>query len=122
MEFPVPRGGVVAQALHSSDHWALAAMKNMMISGEAAAAEVALKAHILRCSPEILAGVPKGDRMMQEIADRVDLTEAPEDAICTLVIDLMQYCERQKIDWNQDVMSRARAHFRSERADEDQNQ
>jgi hypothetical protein len=88
-------------------------------SGEeegAAAAELALKAHVLRSDPEILAEMTEGDRMMQEIAAMVDLTEAPEDAVASLVTDLLQYCERQKIDWTQDVMSRAWEHFRSERA------
>ena len=82
----------------------------------AAAAELALKAHVLASNPEILAEMTDGDRMMQEIADVVDLTEAPEDAVCSLVIDLLQYCEREKIDWTEDVMSRAWEHFRSERA------
>ena len=82
----------------------------------AAAAELALKAHVLGCNPEILAGTTEGDRMMQEIAGRVDLTEAPEDAVCSLVIDLLQYCQQEKIDWTQDVMSRAWERFRRERA------
>ena len=81
-----------------------------------AAAELALKAHVLASDSEILAEMTEGDRMMQEIAATVDLTEAPEDAVCGLVIDLLQYCEREKIDWTQDVMSRAWEHFRSERA------
>ncbi len=84
----------------------------------AAAAELALKAHVLRSDPEILAEMAEGDRVMQEIVEAVDLTEAPEDAVCGLVIDLLQYCEREKIDWTQDVMSRAREHFRSERVSE----
>jgi hypothetical protein len=54
--------------------------------------------------------------MMREMGDRVDLTEAPEDAVCSLVIDLLRYCEREKIDWTQEVMSRAWEHFRVERA------
>jgi hypothetical protein len=29
---------------------------------------------------------------------------------------LLQYCEREKIDWSQEVMSRAREHLRRERA------
>jgi hypothetical protein len=62
----------------------------------------------------------QGDRVMQEIADMVDLTEAPEDAVCSLVIDLLQYCEREKIDWTQEVMSRAWERFRSERVHETQ--
>ncbi len=82
----------------------------------AAAAELALKAHVLRSDPEILAEMTEGDRTMQEIADRVDLTEAKEDAVCSLVIDLLQYCEREKIDWTQEVMSRAWEHLRRVRA------
>jgi hypothetical protein len=81
-----------------------------------AAAELALKAHVLASDPEILAAMTDGDSMMQEIADTVNLTEAPEDAVCSLVIDLLQYCERKKIDWTEDVMSRAWERFRSERA------
>jgi hypothetical protein len=84
----------------------------------AAAAELALKAHILGANPEILAEMTEGDRMMREIADMVDLTEAPEDAVCSLVTDLLQYCEREKIDWTQEVMSRAWERFRGWRADE----
>jgi hypothetical protein len=83
---------------------------------DAAAAELALKAHVLASDPEILAEMTDGDRTMEEIADAVNLTEAPEDAVCGLVIDLLQYCEREKIDWKQDVMSRACEHLRRERA------
>lgn len=82
----------------------------------AAAAEFALKAHVLGSNPEILAEMIEGQRILQEIADVVDLTEAPEDAVCSLVADLLQYCEQEKIDWTQDIMSRAWEHFRSERA------
>jgi hypothetical protein len=71
-----------------------------------AAAELALKAHVLASNPQILTEMTGGDRMMQQIADMVDLTEAPEDAICSLITDLLQYCEREKIDWTQEVMSR----------------
>jgi hypothetical protein len=84
----------------------------------AAAAEVALKAHVLACDPEMLAEMAGGDRMMRQMTDMVNLTEAPEDAVCSLVIDLLQYCEREKIDWTQDVMSRARERLRDERPDE----
>jgi hypothetical protein len=76
------------------------------MKADSAAAELALKAHVLASDPEILADMTDGDRTMQELAARVNLTEAPEDAVCSLVIDLMQYCEREKIDWNQDVMLR----------------
>jgi hypothetical protein len=91
-------------------------MKNSRNKKGAAAAELALKAHVLRSNPEILAEVTEGDRMMRQMRDRVDLTEAPEDAVCSLVIDLLQYCEREKIDWTQDVMSRAWEHLRRVRA------
>ena len=85
---------------------------------EIAAAELALKAYVLRSDPEILADMTDGDGIMQEIENMIDLTEAPEDVVASLVIDLLQYCEREKIDWTQDVMSRARGHLRSERPDE----
>jgi hypothetical protein len=85
---------------------------------DAEAAELALKAHVLASDPEILSEMTQGDRMMQEIADTVDLTEAREDAVCSLVTDLMHYCEREKIDWTRDVMSRAWEHLRRERAHE----
>src|SRR5436190_12822365 len=90
-------------------------MSNSSNQEGAAAAELALKAHVLGCNPEILAEMTEGDRMMREIADLIDLTEAPEDAVCSLVIDLLQYCEREKIDWTQDVMSRAWEHLGSHR-------
>jgi hypothetical protein len=83
-----------------------------------AAAELAVKAHVLASDPEILTEMIEGDRVMREITDVVDLTEAPEDAVCSLVIDLLQYCEREKIDWHREVMSRALEHFRRERAHE----
>jgi hypothetical protein len=90
-------------------------MKNSR-NNEGVAAELALKAHILASNPEILAEMTEGDTMIQQIADMIDLTEAPEDAVCSLVIDLLQYCEREKIDWTQEVMSRAWEHLRRERA------
>lgn len=92
-------------------------MKNSR-NNEGVAAELALKAHILASNPEILAEIIDGDRMMQEIGATVDLTEAPEDAVCSLVTDLLQYCEREKIDWTQEVMSRAWEHFRGRRTSE----
>jgi hypothetical protein len=57
-----------------------------------------------------------GEAVMQEITDTVNLTEAPEDAVCGLVNNLMQYCEREKIDWEEDVISRAWERFGNERA------
>jgi hypothetical protein len=94
-----------------------AVLPNQFTKNEAVtAAELALKAHVIAFDPELLAGMTDGDRTMQEIAEAVDLTEAPQDAVCSLVIDLMQYCEREKIDWTQDVMFRARNYIRSEQA------
>ncbi len=87
--------------------------RNQFTKSEAvAAAELALKAHVLAFDPEMIAEMTDGDRTMQEIAGAVDLTEAPEDAVCSLIIDLMRYCDREKIDWTQDVMSRASDYFR----------
>jgi predicted glycosyltransferase len=92
-------------------------MKNPMNEESAAAAELALKAHALASDPEILTEITEPFGMMQEIAHAVNLTEAPEDAVCSLVMDLLEYCEREKIDWTDDVMSRALERFRRERAD-----
>ena len=80
------------------------------------AVEVALKTHVLASDPEVLADVSEGTEMMREIAAMVDLTEAPEDAVCGLVIDLLLYCEREKIAWTSDVMSRSLERFRGARA------
>jgi hypothetical protein len=91
-------------------------MKNSRNKEGVAAAELALKAHALGSNSEILAEMKEGDRMMREIADMIDLTEAPEDAVCSLVTDLLQYCEREKIDWTQEVMLRARERLRGGRA------
>ena len=90
-------------------------MKNSRNKEGAAAAEPALKAHVLASNPDILAEMAQGDRMMQEIADMIDLAEAPEDAVCSLVTDLMQYCEREKINWTQEVMARAWEQLRKQR-------
>jgi hypothetical protein len=96
--------------------------RNQFIKNEAAAAaELALKAHVVAFDPEIIAEMTDGARTIQEIADAVDLSEAPEDAVCSLVIDLLQYCEWERIDWNQDVMSRAKEYLQRERVYEVQN-
>jgi len=81
---------------------------------EAAAGEIALKTHVL-CDPEMLDDSDERNAMRRSIADSVDLTEAPEDAVCSLVIDLMHYCDRERIDWSGDVISRARDRFDSDR-------
>ncbi|HEX7516787.1 MAG TPA: hypothetical protein VF345_05815 [Chthoniobacterales bacterium] len=115
LNIPMPKSPVATKTSRSPT----SSKKGSSVKEEgAAAAELALKAHVLRSNPEILAEMTEGDRMMQEIADTVDLTEAPEDAVCSLVIDLLQYCEREKIDWTQDVMSPAWEHFRRDHAHE----
>jgi hypothetical protein len=116
LEITIRKSPIAMKTPHASTGSKKRPMKNSRNTKEAAAAELALKAHVLRSNPEILAELTEGDRIMREMRDRVDLTEAPEDAVCSLVIDLLQYCEREKIDWTQEVMSRAWAHFRGERA------
>lgn len=77
----------------------------------AAAAEFTLKAYTIRSDPAEFGVEPS---VIQQIAASVDLTQAPEDAVCSLVIDLMHYCAREEIDWTRDVLSRARGRFGSE--------
>ena len=106
LKITMPKSALATKTSHSQ----ISSKKGGSVKEEedgAAAAELALKAHVLASNSEILAEMTDGDRMMQEIVEMVDLTEAPEDAVCSLVIDLMHYCEREKIDWTQDVMSRA---------------
>lgn len=90
--------------------------RTLIRSKEVAAAELALKTHVLASDPEMLAKMTDRGETMREIADTVNLAEAPEDAVCGLVIDLMQYCERENIDWTQDVISRASEQLHSEHA------
>jgi hypothetical protein len=88
--------------------------RNQFAKNEAAAAaELALKAHVLAFDPEILNEMADGNATMREIAGAVNLTEAPEDAVCSLVMDLMRYCQRDKIDWAQDVMCPVSERLRS---------
>lgn len=77
----------------------------------AAAAKLALKAYTQHCDPELATG--RNILPLEQISSSI-LTEAPEDAVCSLVIDLMHYCEHEKIDWAGDISSRARARFRNE--------
>lgn len=79
----------------------------------AAAAEFALKAYSLESDPAEFGVEPDA---IHQITQSVNLTEAPEDAVCSLVVDLMHYCQREEINWTQDVLSRARTRFRSEHA------
>jgi hypothetical protein len=80
-------------------------------SNSAAAAEFALKAHAF-CDRHVRDELGEGQKIMQEISSAVDLTEAPEDALCSLIVDLMRYCARENIDWDGDVSSRALERFR----------
>lgn len=72
------------------------------------AAEFALKAYSVGSDPAEF-GVEQS--AMQQIAGAVVLTEAPEDAVCSLVTDLLHYCKREKLDWTGDVIARARERF-----------
>ncbi len=83
----------------------------------ATAAELALKAHILVKNPELGEETIEGAGLLQEITGSISLTEAPEDAVCTLVLDLMHYCEREQIDWAQEIISRASKRFGAEQAE-----
>jgi hypothetical protein len=78
------------------------------------AAEFAVKAYVLKSNPRLLVDTAKGGMTLREIEDAVDLTEAPADAICSLVADLLKYCKREKIDWDQEVMLRAMEQFQME--------
>ncbi len=49
-----------------------------------AAAEIALKAHAL-CDAETMAGADNGAETLREISYAINLTEAPEDAVCSLI-------------------------------------
>jgi hypothetical protein len=93
-------------------------MKTSLNKQRAAAAEVALKAHVLKSNPGMLAELPGGRRRMENLAELVNLTEATEDAVCDLVTNLMHYCHRERINWTDDITRRALNHFRCERADE----
>lgn len=84
------------------------------INEDVAPAELALKAHVLASSPAVLAEINNGESALEEIANAVNLTEAPEDAVCALVTGLIHYCEREGIDWTEDVMERARKQLDSD--------
>jgi hypothetical protein len=86
-------------------------MEVPMNKQSAAAAEFALKAYCIESNPSQF---DWEDAIIKQIAGSVDLTEAPEDALSSLVIDLMHYCERERIDWNTDVVSRASQSFSRE--------
>lgn len=77
----------------------------------AAAAAVALKAYSLEAESAEFGLEPLA---IQRLVEPVDLTEAPEDAVCSLVVDLMHFCQREKIDWMHDVVLPAGKRFWSE--------
>jgi hypothetical protein len=82
--------------------------RNTLLSkvNEAAAAEFALKAHAF-CDPSVATQLSDSETIRRQLSETVDLTEAPEDAVCSLIIDLIHYCDREGIDWDQDVLRRA---------------
>lgn len=84
-------------------------------SQNGSAAELAMKMHVLALSSDIGAGIVDFDAVAAAVGAAVNLTEAPEDALATLIIDLMQYCEREGIDWEKEVMLAARKHYRQGR-------
>ena len=85
-----------------------------MSNNNAEAAELALKSYVAEGTPAILGGL-ENRKLKQNLRTAVNLTEAPEDALCSLIIDLMHYCQREKIDWPNDVLLRARIRFSAER-------
>lgn len=85
-------------------------MNNSLDRG-AEAGELVLKAHVLWSNPGIRKEMTDEALVRKEIASAINLIEAPEDAVCSLVMDLLSYCEREKIDWAEDVMARAEERF-----------
>lgn len=81
-------------------------MNKSLYKDRAEAGEFALKAHVLWSNPGIRAKMTDETLVRNEILSVVALTEAPEDAVCSLVMDLLSYCDREKIDWAGDVMAR----------------
>ena len=81
-----------------------------MTSTHAAIAEFPLRRYIAKATPEIRR---QGSELMP-VVSVVNLTEAPEDAVCSLVIDLMHYCDREGIDWPNDIVARAHERFTSQ--------
>lgn len=46
-------------------------------------------------------GDPTGARsVLEEIADDISLTEAPDEALADLLTNLMHYCHREGIEWH----------------------
>lgn len=85
--------------------------RKVAIDDDVAKAEFALKTYVLACNSEILAEIGRGNHVIDEIRNNVSLTEAPEDAVCSLVMDLRRYCDERKIDWKEEVISRANRAF-----------
>jgi hypothetical protein len=77
----------------------------------AAVAELALKIYSLAADSELQRTFREEDRLIRSATQLVELREAPEDAVCSLVIDLMHYCSEQNIDWGRDVIDRAENYF-----------
>jgi hypothetical protein len=77
----------------------------------AAVAELALKVYSLGVESDVRRNFHDADRLMQSASGLIELREAPEDAVCSLVIDLMHYCKQEIIDWQRDVIDRAHMRF-----------
>jgi hypothetical protein len=83
----------VSETLPRALHEAALALKNRGVGGD-------YDMHLFTVLSEVVDGF------------KVDLTEAPEDAVCCLVIDLLHYCDREGIDFERDVLARARGSYR----------
>ena len=83
-------------------------MMSPMNNQNPAAVEFALKAYSVGSDRRRF---DVDDGAIEPIAVSVDWAEAPEDAVCSLVVDLMHYCERANIDWRTDVIPRVRERF-----------
>ena len=84
----------------------------------AVASEFVVSAHTVASDPQILAEMSSVNELIRQITQCVDLTEAPEEAVCALVLDLLHYCERERINWSDDVMVPALKRYQQERLSE----
>jgi hypothetical protein len=76
-----PRANLLLRSSQERNHH-----ENLTNKQRAAAAEVALKAHVLKANPGMLSELPDGRSSMEDLTELVNLTEAPEDAVCDLVM------------------------------------
>ena len=81
-------------------------MNDSLEKNGADAGELALKAHVFWSNAEIRAEMTNEALIREEIVSAVNLTEAPDEAVCSLILDLLSYCEREQIHWSKDVVAR----------------